>query len=436
MPVDPTRTTPRALLARLFTLLAMMGLLLAGDAEAAGNAADFHATVTQLTTGPKHHFFGYIGHVRTIPWNASGRYIAALQTSFQDRMPKPEDAAEIILIDTQNGNAIEVIERTHAWNIQQGTMLYWNPQQAETQFFFNDRDPKTGKVFAVLYDIAKRQRVREFRLERTPVGNSGVAHTGGWFCGINYGRLARLRPVTGYPDAFDWTSGVKHPSDDGVFKISASTGEAHLLVSFQQLADALRPKHPAVDKHELFINHTLWNRDGDRLFFFVRGGWLDTDPKDQKVNVPCVMNVDGSGLRELGHFIGGHPDWELGHLMIGQREGDQILYDTDRMDYAGTLGSQEMIPNAGGDVALSPDGKWFVNGSGVKGRNDYTILRRSDGAWLRVQGLDQKGVTKGDLRSDPAPCWNRDSTQILFASITDDAAKTRQLFVIKVTPGR
>jgi len=34
-----------------------------------------------ITSGPKHHIFGYIGHVRTIPWNASGRYILALQAT-------------------------------------------------------------------------------------------------------------------------------------------------------------------------------------------------------------------------------------------------------------------------------------------------------------------------------------------------------------------
>lgn len=404
-------------------------LLLTSGVFAAG---DFTATVTQITSGPKNHFFGYIGHVRTIPWNASGRYIVALQSGFQDHLPGSDEAADIILVDTQRDHAIEVIEHTRAWNIQQGTMLYWNPEQAETQFFFNDRDPRTDKVFCVLYDIAQRKRVREYRLDATPVGNSGVAQNGGWFCGINYARLARLRPVTGYQQAHDWTVKVAQPSDDGVFKFNVNTGEAQLLKSFRQLAESLRAAHPGVDKHELFINHTLWSRDGSKIFFFVRGGWRDGDPPGQKLNVPCVMNSDGSHLRPLKHFIGGHPDWAEGSLMIGQRGGDQILYDTDRMDYAGTLGTQEVFPNAGGDVALSPDGKWFVNGSSVKGRNDYTLLRRSDGQWLRVPGLDQHGVTKGDLRSDPAPCWNRDGTQILFSSITGDAQHTRQLFVIKI----
>jgi hypothetical protein len=49
---------------------------------------------------------------------------------------------------------------------------------------------------------------------------------GGSFLGLNYGRLSRLRPVTGYPDAFDWTKGVKHPEDDCLFRVDVKTGVA------------------------------------------------------------------------------------------------------------------------------------------------------------------------------------------------------------------
>src|SRR6478752_8812857 len=84
--------------------------------------------VRQITTGPQHHFFGYIGHVQNIPWNKSGRYILALRTGFQDRMPHKDDVAEIVLLDTAHDYEERVVERTLAWNPQQGTMLYWNPQ--------------------------------------------------------------------------------------------------------------------------------------------------------------------------------------------------------------------------------------------------------------------------------------------------------------------
>ena len=175
------------------------------SAKLKAQSSTFDLRIKQITSGEKNHFFGYIGQCQTIPWNASNRYILGMEIERIDRMPKPEEAATIILIDTQNGNKIIPIDKTNAWNPQQGTMFYWNPLSPETQFFFNDRDVKTGKVFTVIYDIEKKKRVREFRYEDTPVGNGGVAANGSAWLGINYGRLARLRLVTGYPEALDWS---------------------------------------------------------------------------------------------------------------------------------------------------------------------------------------------------------------------------------------
>jgi hypothetical protein len=385
----------------------------------------------QLTFGPKHHFFGYIGHVQNIPWNKSGRYIVALQTGFQDHMPGATEAADIILIDTQHDNTVRVIERTLAWNPQQGTMLYWNPDAPETQFFFNDRDPKTGKVFCVLFDIGSEgsgRRVREYRFDDTPVGNSGVAQKGGWFYAINYARMARLRPVTGYPETFDWTRGVHHPADDGVFRVEVATGKKQLLVSFQQLADAVRPLRPDVAEKDLFINHTLANRDNDRVFFFVRG---DFDFPDRRVNEAFIMHPDGTGLTPM-KFIGGHPEWDLGHRMIGAVGKDQVLFDTDRQEIVGAIGSQKIITEPGGDIALSPDGRWLVNGGRTKGVDYYVFVRRSDNVSVRSGGFDVNPWISGDLRCDPAPCWNRQSDQIVFPAIAPD--KTRQMFTIRLRP--
>jgi len=410
-------------------LIAPIAVCVAVDPAVAADGG-FTTAVRQITFGPQHHFFGYIGHVRTIPWNQGERFIVVLRTDFQERMPRPGEAADIVLVDMQNKFSERVIERTRAWNFQQGTMLYWNPAAPETQFFFNDRDPQTHEVFAVLFDISKGtngRRVTEYRFSDTPVGNSGVAQNGGWFCAINYARLARLRPVTGYPGAHDWTLGVRHPTNDGIFKVNVVTKEKRLLISFKQLADAVRPTHPEVDEKELFINHTLWNRDDDRIYFFVRG---DFDIAKKRLNVACVLKPDGTGLRLFSKFIGGHPDWEVGHRMIGVTDTEQIIYDTDEQKVVGNIGSPALIPNPGGDIALSPDGKWFVNGHGDRGANHYTILRLADGAWTRTAGLNQGGFTSGDLRVDPGPLWNRGSTQLLVPGVAPDG--TRQLFVIDV----
>ena len=381
----------------------------------------------QITHGPQHHFFGYIGHVGNTPWNGDGRYLVALRTSFQDHMPAPNEAADVVLLDASDNYTVTKIEETRAWNFQQGTMFYWNPEAPDTQLFFNDRDPASNHVFTVLFDIRERKRIREFRFADTPFANGGVAQKGGFFLGLNYARLAWLRPVTGYPDAFDWTAGVLHPKDDGIFKVDTRTGEKSLLVSYFQLAEALRPLHPDVDRKALFINHPLNNREGDRVYFYARG---DFEVKGERIDVPFTINTDGTGLTLHETHIGGHPEWAEGHLVIGSYDNQQILYDTDAKSVAGTLGDAAIFPKPGGDVALSPSGEWLANGARSGPDNTYVFLNRKDGRVLRSETYPIDQWKEGPLRIDPAPAWNRESNAITFPAIADDAARTRQLFLM------
>jgi hypothetical protein len=429
------RTTGR----RILTVSAMaIGLCLCPPIHAADDApktsaqANFKTTVRQVTFGPKHHFFGYFGHVQTIPWNKSGRYLLALRTDFQERMPAPGEAAEIVLLDTQDDYKPRVVNHTRGWNFQQGAMMYWNPEAPETQFFFNDRDPKSHEVFCVLFDISRGatgERVREFRFADMPVGNGGVAQRGGAFLGINYGRMARLRPVTGYPGAFDKTAARGgHPDDDGIFRINVATGEKKLLASYRQMADAIRPMRSDVDEKELFINHTLWSRDDSRIYFFARG---DFEVKGKtRLDIPFTMNADGAGLKPLARHIGGHPEWFSGDVLIGNVDGRQALFDVEKQDVVGTIGTPETIPSPGGDIALSADGEWFVNGYGKDGQNFYNVIRLKDGAWTRTTGLNQGGYVSGVLRIDPSPNWNRDASQLMVVAV--DPAGTRQIHVITI----
>ena len=246
------------------TFLAVLTLNLANLAK--GYEA-MSVEVVQITREPHTHFFGYIGHVQNIPWNKSGRFIVALQSDFHDRMPGPNDPASVVLIDTENDYLVTAVDQSRGWNPQQGTMFYWNPAKPETQFFFNDRDIKTGKVFCVLYDIKLDKRVREYRFDDTPIGNGGVAQIGGWFLGLNYARMARLRPVTGYKGAWDWTEGEPHPRNDGLFRVDIQTGKKKLLVSFHQMANELKALGRNVKNSHLFINHSLSNREGTGFSF-------------------------------------------------------------------------------------------------------------------------------------------------------------------------
>ena len=145
------------------------------------------------------------------------------------------------------------------------------------------------------------------------------------------------------------------------------------------------------------------------------------------------MKADGTDLRPLARHIGGHPEWESGRTPDRRCAARSRSSSTSSdQKVVGTLGTPETFPNPGGDIALSPDGKWFVNGHGDKGKNYYTILRRADGAWTRTAGFDQGGYITGELRIDPSPCWNRDGTQLAGRRHRRRPEKTRQMFVITV----
>jgi hypothetical protein len=385
--------------------------------------------VRQLTTGPAHHFYGYIGHVGNSPYSADGRRLVALRTAFQDRMPGPEDAADIVLLDTATNVAEVKVDETRGWNPQQGAMIYWNPEYPSTQFFFNDRDRRTGKVFTVLYDIAARKRIREFRFDEMPVASGGVKQDGGAFAAINYARMARLRPVTGYPGAWDWTEGVLHPENDGLFIVDVKSGQRKLIVSFRKMRDALAARHPQIDQKPLFLNHTLWNREGDRVFFFVRG---DFGAKD-RVNVPMTVRPDGSELVEQRVFIGGHPEWDFTSRMLGTVEKKLIVYDTLSQQVVDTLGGPEIFRDAEGDTALSRDGAWLVNGATTGPTMHYTVMRRRDRAYFKTEDFDRGKYQGGDLRIDPAPCWNRAGDRFAFPALAKDGS--RQMFEVRVIAG-
>ena len=125
----------------------------------------------------------------------------------------------------------------------------------------------------------------------------------------------------------------------------------------------------------------------------------------------------------------GTPNGPKTILLIGRQGKNQILYDVDQQRIVGQLGTPEIFPDPEGDISLSPNGQWFVNGYKKGNKNYYVVYRRSDGVFGRSEGLD-KGSYGGDIRIDPAPRWNRTNDAILVPGIAKD--NTRQMFVIRV----
>jgi hypothetical protein len=62
--------------------------------------------------------------------------------------------------------------------------------------------------------------------------------------------------------------------------------------------------------------------------------------------------------------------------------------------------------------------------------NHYTFLHRATGRALRSPPVLLGPWKTGDLRLDPAPCWNRTGDAIVVPGIADDG--TRQMFIIRI----
>ena len=195
------------------------------------------------------------------------------------------------------------------------------------------------------------------------------------------------------------------------------------------MAKELQSVGKNITSSHLFINHSLPNREGDRIFFFARAGW--SGQKGERINHPFVFNIDTSHLNSNRIHIGGHPEWDYGHRMIGRQKERQIIFDTNNQIIVGSLGSPEIFPDPEGDIALSPNGKLFINGHKDKKKksNYYTIFDRESGSHARTEGFNIGHWQSGDLRQDPSPCWNRNNDQILVPGVSKDG-KTRQIFLL------
>ena len=62
----------------------------------------------------------------------------------------------------------------------------------------------------------------------------------------------------------------------------------------------------------------------------------------------------------------------------------------------GTIGSSDIFPKPGGDISVSPDGKWLVNGYNNKsGSNFYSIMNLKTGAWVKTPSFETGDYKKG-----------------------------------------
>jgi len=381
-------------------------------------------TVRTLTKGPKHHFFGYYG---ICPWNRPGRNLICLESEFQDRMPRPGEAAAIGLVDSQTGRFKKVAE-TRAWNLQQGAMLHWNPLNPEHQIIYNDQ--KKDGIVSVILDVESLEK------RFLPRAVSAVSHNGKWALSLTYGRMGRLRKVVGYGAAKDPNPDNPAPDNDGVFLMDLKTGKSKLVVPIAEVYGRLIKKYPLLKGSHMWFNHTVFNKNDTRFFFLARA---NLPPKGRRNTAMFTANLDGSELREAIPFDRevSHFDWRndreiIATFLIGTAGRKHVFFTDGLADYK-VIGDGFL--DFDGHCSFSPDRNWIVTDRKYHRTMDQALLlyNLQSGQKVELYRCDMKDrkYMSGDIRCDFHPRWNRNDDQICFDAIEPDNG-TRQLHIAYV----
>ncbi len=298
-----------------------------------------------ITSGPHHHF--YASYYGINSWSANQRYATVLETDIRYRIPDENDPAVLGLVDMESFQFIP-LTKTRSWNFQQGCMAHWLGTSPDSLIIYNDL--LNGKFVAVIMNVfSKKKRI-------IPYPVSAVSPTGKEAVSINFARIRLTRPDYGYGgNGQDARENEAYPSDDGLFLVNLQTGQAKLLVSLAQIRELV----PPVDEDRLeYFNHTLFSRDGSKIFWLSRGY-----AGKMRNTTAFTVNRDGTNLQRCfpPHWEGSHFDWLDGdNLMVTAKYNgkayEHILFTIGEKNYK-RLGNGLLDFDAHG--TFSPDGKWM-----------------------------------------------------------------------------
>jgi len=370
----------------------------------------------RITPRTRHHFFGYYDK---FPWDATGRYLLALGTSFIDRPPTPEDSVRIGMVDLTSGEGT-LLDETFAWNWQQGTHLQWLGTAPDRLIIYNMREG--DRYISVIRDVHSGET------RKLPRPIYAVSRDGKQAVTLNFSRVHRHRPGYGYngvPDA--WESDPR-PAEDGIYYMDLETGENRLIISVDQIAN-LDPQATMANTSHWF-NHLQFNHDGSRFIFLHRWkvppGWrtrlFTAAPDGSDI---CCVNP---------HEMTSHFDWRSStQILAWARQpgiGDRYFLFTDQTDQAEVMG--DGILTTDGHCSYSPDGRWVLTDTYPNKEHKRTLLlyRPEDQRRVDIGRFYSPPEVSGEIRCDLHPRWNRDGTQVCFDSVHEG---DRQMYVIDVS---
>ncbi len=386
-----------------------------------------------LTPEPGHFTFGYYDRC---PWDAGNRYHLALRIPQQERLPEPNESADVGYVDRET-RVFHKVAETLAWCHQQGAMTLWLAHEPRT-FVFND---------FVREAHGWRPITRIYNLDRGITGSLDVplyttSVDARWGVTLNFSRI----PRRGYSYALAALPREAPDPDmdgDGLFLVDLHTGRPKLIASYRQLiACHPLPYDLAAQKPGsvyMWLNHAIFNRDASRVMVLFRYA-PQMDPPSPWRTFMYTMRLDGSDLRcslsDL-HWRGGaisHQIWGRtpGEILVDAdwcgRGHEYVVFDETRHP----LQAHRISPGMGpaGHLNFSPDGRWMVADTypNTDGIQHLALVDVTTGELVELGRFAHKtpGAT-GDVRCDLHPRWSADGRFLTVDTIHDGERKIYML---------
>lgn len=377
-----------------------------------------HDPLVAVTSGPKHHFFGYY---EKSPWNASQTLLLAHEADFNDRAPGADDACRIGVVHLGE-RRFEALAESLAWNWQQGAMLAWHPADPERTLVHNDRE--RGVAVGVVRDVSGRVLQRYTR----PIYTLSPDGRLGW--SLDFARLALHRPGYGYAGITDPHAHEHAPGDDGLHLIELDSGRSTLIVSLHLLAG--KDAKPAMDGQFHWLNHIQPSPQGSRIAFFHL--WREGE-KGWGVRLYTCRPDGGELVCALDTGRISHYDWlDEDHILAWarRREGGERFLLVDVRDGRCTPYGEGVLTEDGHD-SFSPDRRWVLNDTYPDAHDMRTLMLVS---WPEGRRIDiarthsPKSRWWGEIRCDLHPRWSRDGRQVCIDSVHDGS---RQIYIADVS---
>ena len=366
----------------------------------------------------KEYFFGYYDKS---PWDATGRYMLCMKADDTWSDVSPKRPAAIILIDTQNDNAVTELAKTYTWNVQMSCMLQWLGPDYSSRIIYNDfRD---GKYVSVILKLAtKEEKVIPFPIY-------SVAMDGSFALSLDFSRLYRLRPGYGYYNVPEATANEKLPDKPCIWRVDLNSGEVKAILKYTDFAK-FEPR-PEMEEAEHKVNHIMLSPNGKR--FMVLHRWFQGQRKYTRL-VTC--NADGTDMYNLSDDdVVSHCFWKNDKEIFAFENKKEMGYGYYLMkDKTNQYERFWRGLDFDGHPSYSPDGSKIVFDRYPDRARLATVMvsdaeNRNKDKVKTIVRVFAPFKYDNDTRCDLHPRWSRDGKKICFDSVFEGS---RGVYVIEL----